>query len=64
MGELVHTSHVKITQEVPPLRHAYIENFEEGVPYGVHGGIAKFYGVEPKEDIPATLDHIVAATAA
>lgn len=64
MGEIVHTSHVRIEQDMPPLRRAFIENFSEGVPYGVHGGIAKFYGVEPKEEIPATLDHMIAAIAA
>ncbi len=64
MGEIVHTSHIRITQEMPPLRHGYIENFPDPVPYGVHGGIAAFYGVEPKEDIPATLDHMISAIAA
>ena len=29
----------------------------------VHGGIKKFYGMEPEEDVPATLDHMVAAIA-
>jgi hypothetical protein len=30
----------------------------------VHGGIKAFYGVEPEEEVPATLDHIVAAVGA
>ena len=46
-----------------PLRRAYIENFPEPVRYGVHGGVKKFYGVEPPEDVPTTLDHIIAAVA-
>jgi hypothetical protein len=41
-----------------------IEGFSEPVYYGVHGGIKKFYRVEPDEEHAATLDHIVAATAA
>jgi hypothetical protein len=44
-------------------RRAYIEHFPEPVRYGVHGGIKKFYGVEPVEELPTTLDHIVAAVA-
>lgn len=40
-----------------------IEGFAEPVYYGVHGGIKKFYQVEPEKEHAATLDHIVAATA-
>jgi len=31
--------------------------------YGIHGGIKKFYKLEPKEEHPATLDHIVSGVA-
>ena len=61
MGEIVHVSHIKIVKDKGPLRRAYIENFPEPVRYGLHGGIKKFYGVEPPEDLPATIDHVVAA---
>jgi len=61
MGELIHTSHVRIEKDKGPARRAYIENFPEPVRYGLHGGIKKFYGVEPTEDVPSTIDHIVAA---
>ncbi len=64
MGELIHTSKILITRVKGPVRKAFIEGFSEPVFYGVHGGIKKFYGVEPEEEHPATLDHIVAATAA
>ena len=40
-----------------------IESFPEPVRYGVHGGVKKFYGVEPEEDLPTTLDHVIAAVA-
>jgi len=63
MAELVHTSRVRIYQEKRPLRRAFIEGFPEPVRYGVHGGIKAFYRLEPEEDLPATLDHIVAAVA-
>jgi len=45
------------------LRRAYIEAFPEPVRYGAHGGIKKFYGVEPEEELPTTLDHMIAAVA-
>jgi hypothetical protein len=63
MGELIHTSRVRIVKDKGPVRRAYIEGFAEPVHYGVHGGIKKFYGVEPEEELPTTLDHIIAAVA-
>lgn len=63
MAELIHVSHVRIVKDKGPVRRAYIERFEEPVRYGVHGGIKKFYGVEPEEELPTTLDHIIAAVA-
>lgn len=63
MAEVVHTSHVKIVQDEPPVRRAFIEQFEEPFYYGVHGGIAKFYGRDPSGPHPATLDHIIAGVA-
>jgi hypothetical protein len=63
MGEVVHTSRIKIVREIGPTRRATIEGFSEPVYYGVHGGIKKFYHVEPEREHAATLDHIVAATA-
>ena len=44
-----------------PHRRAYIEGFETPVHFGVHSGIKKFYGIEPEEEHPATLDYIVGA---
>ena len=64
MGEVVHTSRIKIVRERGPTRRAMIEGFSEPIYYGVHGGIKKFYNVEPKEEHPATLDHMVSAVAA
>ena len=63
MGEVLHTSRIKIVREAGPTRRAMIEGFDEPVYYGVHGGIKQFYNVEPAKEYPATLDHIVAATA-
>ena len=63
MGQLVHTSHVRVEKIKGPIRHAYIENFRDPIRFGVHGGIKKFYGLEPEEEWPATLDHMIAAIA-
>ena len=64
MREVVHTSRSHIVRESGPTRRAVIEGFPGVVRYGVHGGIKAFYKVEPKEEHPATLDHMVAAVAA
>ncbi len=61
MGELVHTSKIRVVQEERPLRLAYIEHFTEPVKYGMHTAIADFYGVTPKEEHPSTLDHLIGA---
>ncbi len=61
MGELIHTSRIKIVQDKRPLRRAYIEPFAEPLRFGVHGGVKTLYGVEPEQDLPTTLDHLIAA---
>jgi hypothetical protein len=63
MVNIVHTSRVRIVREKGPTRKAVIEGFQEPVYYGVHGGIKKFYNIEPEKEYAATLDHIIAATA-
>jgi hypothetical protein len=64
MAEIVHTSRIAITREKGPIRKAMIEGFADPVYYGIHGGIQKFYGVDPVEEHAATLDHIVGAVSA
>lgn len=61
MKEVVHTSRMKIVQEERPLRRVHLEGFEEPIRFGIHSGIAAFYGMTPTEQVPATLDHLVAA---
>ena len=63
MPEVIHVSRVRIVKDKGPVRRAYIEGFPEPVRYGVHGAIKKFYGVEPEEELPSTLDHVIAAVA-
>lgn len=61
MANIVHQSRIVITRESGPTRKAVIEGFGEPVYYGVHGGIKKFYGIDPEKEHAATLDHIVGA---
>lgn len=61
MGKVIHRSEIRITREKGPTRKAEIKGFGEPVYYGVHGGIKKFYGVDPEREHAATLDHIVGA---
>ena len=61
MGELVHTSRMRIERVKGPIRHAHLEDFSEPIRFGVHGGIKRFYGIEPEEEVPATLDYMIAA---
>jgi len=61
MGEIVHTSRITIVRENGPTRKAIIEGFKDPIYYGVHGGIKKFYRVDPETEHAATLDHIVGA---
>jgi hypothetical protein len=61
MRRVVHTSRVRIEKDRGPKRRAYIEGFETPVVFGVHSNIKKFYGIEPDEEHPATLDFLVAA---
>jgi hypothetical protein len=61
MGELIHTSRLRIEKVKGPIRHAFLEGFEQPIRLGVHGAIKRFYGVEPEEEIPATLDYLIAA---
>lgn len=63
MAEVVHTTRARIVREKGPTRRAVIEGLDQPIYYGVHGGIKKFYKIEPEKEHAATLDHIVAATA-
>lgn len=61
MADIVHQSQITITRENGPTRRAEIKGHRDPVYYGVHGGIKKFYGIDPEEEHAATLDHVVGA---
>lgn len=57
----VYTSRVRLQKIKGPIRHAFVEPFDTPIRFGVHGAIKQFYGVEPEEEVPATLDYMIAA---
>lgn len=63
MGNVITVSKSRIHQDKRPIRRAYIASFKEPFWYGVHGGIKEFYKMEPEEEHPSTLDHVVSAVA-
>lgn len=64
MAEVTYVSHVKIERKVGHLRLAYLPAESEPVRFGVHGAVAKHYGISPDVSEPhaTTLDYVVAAT--
>ena len=63
MPEITYVSKVRIERQVGPVRLAYLPAESEPVVFGVHGAVAKHYGVGPEVAQPhaTTLDYIVAA---
>ena len=61
VSEIVHTSRMRIDRIKGPIREMHLEGFEQPIRFGVHGGIKKFYGIEPDEEVPATLDYMIGA---
>jgi hypothetical protein len=64
MPDVTYVSNVRIERQVGPLRLAYLPAESKPVVFGVHGAVAKHYGVSPEVSEPhaTTLDYIVAAT--
>jgi uncharacterized OsmC-like protein len=63
MGEQVHLSKVKVEKEPGKgkVKEATIEGFPQPIRMGLHGGVKKLFHVESDEDLPTTLDYVVAA---
>jgi hypothetical protein len=64
MSDVVYVSNVRIERVAGPWRYAYLPAETQPVRFGVHGAVAKHYGVNPEVAEPhaTTLDYIVAAT--
>ena len=63
MGNVIHTARIRLVQKARPLREAHIEGFAAPLRFGTHGGYAKYYGVQPAEPLPTTVDHVISALA-
>lgn len=63
MGDLIHVSKVKVYKEPGKgkVKKIYFEGFPEPVRMGLNGGVKQFYHGESEEDLPSTLDYVVAA---
>jgi hypothetical protein len=63
MAEPVHVSKVRIVPERPTIKQAYVDPFPGVIRTGVHGGVKAWYKAKEEEELPTTLDHVVAAVA-
>ena len=63
MGEIAYVSEVRIERIQGPARLAYLPMEKAPVRFGVHGAVARHYGVSPEVSEPhaTTLDYLVAA---
>ena len=67
MGQVVYVSKSRIERKKGPLRVAHLPGEPNPVTFSVHGAIADHYKVKPeqiKEPHAATIDYVIAATAA
>jgi hypothetical protein len=63
MSDPVHISKVRIVPEKPTIKQAYVTPFPAAIRTGVHGGVKAWYKAKVDEELPTTLDHVVAAVA-
>jgi hypothetical protein len=61
MGDLVHRSKVRIVPEKPTVKQAFVDPFPHPIRTGVHGGVKDWYKATGDEELPTTIDHVVAA---
>ena len=63
MADVTYTSRVRIERVAGPLRLAYLPAEDAPIRFGVHGDIARHYGVKEPAPEPhaTTLDYVVAA---
>jgi len=63
MGMPVHVSRVRVVPEKRTIKQAYVEPFPQPIRTGVHGGVKAWYKAQVDEELPTTIDHVVAAIA-
>ena len=62
MSDVVYRSKVRIDRIKGPHRHAWLPADTGPVDFGVHGAVAKHYGVDVQTEMATTLDYVIAAT--
>ena len=63
MGDVVYTSRIRIEQDKPPHRRAFLPVTDGPTHFGTHGAVAEHYGGLPETQYPTTLDYVIAAAA-
>ncbi len=63
MPDTVYTAKIRLERIKGPLRHAYLPAEPHPISFGVHGAIARHYGVSPEISEPhaTTIDYVIAA---
>jgi len=63
MSDVAYISQIHIERVKGPLRLAHLPAERDPIRFGVHGAVAKHYGVSPDVSEPhaTTLDYVVAA---
>jgi hypothetical protein len=61
VGDIVQRTKVRIVPEQPTVKQAFVEPFSEPIRTGMHGGVKAWYRATVEEELPTTLDHVVAA---
>lgn len=61
MGNLVHRSKVRIVAERPTVKQAFVEPFPQPIRTGMHGGVKDWFRAQVDEELPTTIDYVVAA---
>ena len=61
MPDPVHISKIRIVPEKRTIKRAYVAPFATAIRTGVHGGVKSWYKAQVDEELPTTLDHVVAA---
>ncbi len=61
MSDATYIANIRIERIRGPLRYAYLPAGPGPVAFGVHGAIAKHYGLEVETEVTTTLDYVMAA---